>query len=194
MTPPDSRLPTQLRVVGATDLERRLLDAGSRELPSVELTQKMQRALGLSIAASAMTAAAVKSSGTAAAAASAATSAPAFAWPVISVGVLALAVTGAVVGLRSTATHHATQRPIVTVPRVVLGPAPMAPEPTAAPSPAPAARTLAHSAAQSSHAHRHAVAASTPPAAPSRRAPTIGPSPSSIATTAATARGPSVRR
>ena len=62
VTPPDSKLPTQLRVVGATDLERRLLDAASRELPSVELTRKMQQALGLSIAASAMTAAAVKSS------------------------------------------------------------------------------------------------------------------------------------
>ncbi len=60
VTPPDPKLPTQLRVVGATDLERRLLDAGSRELPSVELTRKMQQALGLSIAASAMTAAAAK--------------------------------------------------------------------------------------------------------------------------------------
>jgi hypothetical protein len=41
VTPPDSKLPSQLRVVGATDLERQLLDAASRELPSVELTRKM---------------------------------------------------------------------------------------------------------------------------------------------------------
>ena len=39
--PPDSKLPSRPRVVGATDLERRLLDAASRELPSVELTGKM---------------------------------------------------------------------------------------------------------------------------------------------------------
>jgi len=158
VTPPDSRLPTQLRVVGATDLERRLLDAGARELPSVELTRKMQQALGLSIAASAMTAAAVKSSG----AAAAATSAPAFAWPAISVGVLALAVIGAVVGLRSTVSHHATSKPAVTAPAVVLGPAPMAPEPVAAPSPATTPRAVERSAALPSHARHHAVAAATP--------------------------------
>ena len=158
--PPDSRLPTQLRVVGATDLERRLLDAGARELPSVELTRKMQQALGLSIAASAMTAEAVKSSGTAAA--TAASGAPAFAWPAISVGVLALAVTGAVVGLRSTVSHHATSKPAVTAPAVVLGPAPMAPEPVAAPSPATTPRAVERSAALPSHARHHAVAAATP--------------------------------
>jgi hypothetical protein len=154
MTPPDSRLPTQLRVVGATDLERRVLDAASRELPSVELTRKMQQALGLSIAAGAMTAVAAKSSSAAAAAAGA----PTFAWPAISVGVLALAVTGAVVGLRSTAGHQATSRPAITVPTIVLGHAPVAPEPIAAASPAPTPR----SAAAPAHAHRHALAAATP--------------------------------
>ena len=156
MNPPDSRLPTQLRVVGATDLERRLLDAASRELPSVELTRKMQQALGLSIAASAVTAAAVKSSG----AAAAATGAPAFAWPAISVGVLALAVTGAVVGLRSTASHQAASRPAAAVQAVVLGPAPVAPEPVAAPS--PVARAVERPASIPTRAHRHAVASATP--------------------------------
>jgi hypothetical protein len=164
VTPPDSELPSQLRVVGATDLERRLLDAASRELPSVELTRKMQQALGLSIAASALTAAAVKSSGTAAA--TAAASAPAFAWPAISVGVLALAVTGAVVGLRSTASHHPTTRPIATAPAVVLGPAPVAPEPIAAPTTAPATaatlRAVERPASRSARAHHHALAAATP--------------------------------
>lgn len=159
MTPPDSKLPTQLRVVGATDLERRLLDAASRELPSVELTQKMQQALGLSMAASAMTAAAVKSSGAATATSTVTTGAPAFAWPAISVGVLALAVTGAVVGLRSTAIHHTAQRPLATVPAVVLGPAPVAPEPIVAPSPASTARAFERRPSAPARAHHHALAA-----------------------------------
>ena len=159
VTPPDSKLPSQLRVVGATDLERRLLDAASRELPSVELTKKMQQALGLSIAASALTAATVKSSGSAAA--TAATSAPAFAWPAISVGVLALAVTGAVVGLRSTAGHHAAQRPVATAPAVVLGPAPVAPAPIAPPAPAPVTPAFERHASVPARAHHHALAAAT---------------------------------
>ena len=158
--PPDSRLPTQLRVVGATDLERRLLDAGSRELPSVELTRKMQQALGLSIAAGAITAAAVKSSGTAAA--TAASGAPAFAWPAISVGVLALAVTGAVVGLRSTAVHHAPPKPVASVPAIVLGPAPVAPEPVAAPASAPTARVFERSASIPARAHHRPLTSATP--------------------------------
>ena len=159
VTPPDSKLPSQLRVVGATDLERRLLDAASRELPSVELTKKMQQALGLSIAASALTAAAVKSSGSAAA--TAATSAPAFAWHAISVGVLALAVTGAVVGLRSTAGHHAAQRPVATAPAVVLGPAPVAPAPIAPTAPAPVTPAFERRASVPARAHHHALAAAT---------------------------------
>ena len=162
MLPPESKLPTQLRAVGATDLERRLLDAASRELPSVELTRKMQEALGLSIAASAITAAAVKSSATT----TAAPVAPAFAWPAISVGVLALAVTGAVVGLRSTVTHHAASRPAAvaatTTPALVLGPAPVAGEPTAAPSPAPAARAVERAASIPSRARTHALGTATP--------------------------------
>ena len=159
VTPPDSKLPTQLRVVGATDLERRLLDAASRELPSVELTRKMQQALGLSIAASAMTAVAVKSSG--AATTALATGAPAFAWPAISVGVLALAVTGAVVGLRSTASHQAAPRPVATLPAVVLGPAPVAPAPLAAPAPAARAFERPAFVPAPARAHHHALAAAT---------------------------------
>ena len=163
MTPPDSRLPTQLRVVGATDLERRVLDAASRELPSVELTRKMQQALGLSIAASTMTAATVKSSS---GAAMATTGAPAFAWPAISLGVLALAVTGAVVGLRSTAGHHAMSRPAVTVPATVPGPAPVAPKMIVAASPAPTARAAELPASSSARAHRRAGAAALAAATP----------------------------
>lgn len=164
MTPPDSRLPTRLRVVGATDLERRVLEAASRELPSVELTQKMQQALGLSIAAGAITAAAAKSSSTAAA--TAAGSAPAFAWPAISVGVLALAMTGAVVGLRSTASRQATGKPTVTVaaatPAAVPAPAPIATTPLAAASAGAVARGVERPASFPTRPRRHALAAPTP--------------------------------
>ncbi|HEY6475516.1 MAG TPA: hypothetical protein VI456_02980, partial [Polyangia bacterium] len=119
MNRPDGRLPSQLRVVGATDLERRLLDAGARELPSVELTKRMQQALGISLAAGAVTAA-TAATAKAATAAGAGSAAPAFAWPAISIGVLALAVTGAVVGVRSTVSHHPVSRPATMVPAPAL--------------------------------------------------------------------------
>ncbi len=116
----DSRLPSQLRVVGATDLERRLLEAGARELPSVELTKRMQQALGISIGVGVATAATTAKAATAAGVGSAA---PAFAWPAISIGVLALAVTGGVVGVRSTV-HHTTNRPVVALAARVPEPTP----------------------------------------------------------------------
>jgi hypothetical protein len=130
-------LPTRLRVVGATDLERRVLDAAARELPSVELTEKMQKALGISLAAGALAAAA---KATAAGAKVSGAASPAFAWPAISVGVLALAVTGAVVGLRSNANHHAANTAAATA----LSPAPaVAPIITTPATAAPAFSSLA---------------------------------------------------
>jgi hypothetical protein len=112
------------------------------------------------MAASAITAA-VKSSGTATA--TAASSAPAFAWPAISVGVLALAVTGAVVGLRSTANHHAASKPVAvvatTTTALVPAPAPMAAGPVAAP-PAPA-QAVERPSSIPARAHHHALAAAT---------------------------------
>jgi hypothetical protein len=153
---PDGRLPSQLRVVGATDLERRLLDAGARELPSVELTKRMQQALGISLAAGAATAA-TAGTAKAATAAGVGSAAPSFAWPAISIGVLALAVTGAVVGVRSTASHHATSRPVTLLP-----------EPTLAPTPAlaPTVGTVSAPRAAGEHrlaapAHHHAAVAAT---------------------------------
>jgi hypothetical protein len=165
VNPNDSRLPSQLRVVGATDLERRLLDAGARELPSVELTKRMQQALGISLAAGAATAA-TAGTAKAAAATGAGSATPAFAWPAISIGVLALAVTGAVVGVRSTAGHHATPRPApplaARLPEPELAPAPVetptATEPAAAPVGRPAAVSL-RAGAPSRH---HAAGAATP--------------------------------
>jgi hypothetical protein len=140
----DTRLPSQLRVVGATDLERRLLNAGARELPSVELTRRMQQGLGISLAAGVATAAsatAAKAATTAGAGA-----APGFAWPAISIGVLALAVTGAVVGVRTTAGQHApTRAPAVLPVSSPTGtPAAVAAPPAADPvAPAPVA-PIAH--------------------------------------------------
>ena len=162
----DSRIPNQLRVVGATDLERRLLDAGARELPSVELTRKMQQALGISIAAGAVTAtatAAAKSSGLGAAASTGAT-APAFAWPAISVGVIALALTGAVVGVRSTVNHHAAGKPRAAVAAPAVAPA-IAPPPAAAPIAAVAPAVAVAPAGAVASARAVAPAAGIAPAA-----------------------------
>jgi hypothetical protein len=151
-------LPSQLRVVGATDLERRLLNAGARELPSVELTKRMQQALGISLAAGVATAATTAKAATVAGAGAAA---PAFAWPAISIGVLALAVTGGVVGVRSTV-HHAANRPAVTLAARVPEPTP-----TLAPVEAPtAAAPFAHPAVveirAAAQARHHAAVAATP--------------------------------
>jgi hypothetical protein len=127
----DTPLPTRLRVVGATDLERRVLNAAARELPSVELTEKMQKALGISLAAGALAAAAKATTATAKASSAAA---PAFAWPAISVGVLALAMTGAVVGLHSNASHHAASKPAAAVIAPATAAAPTLATAAAAPS------------------------------------------------------------
>jgi hypothetical protein len=153
----DGHLPSQLRVVGATDLERRLLNAGARELPSVELTKRMQQALGISLGAGVATAATTAKAATVAGAGS---SAPAFAWPAISIGVLALAVTGGVVGVRSTV-HHAANRPAVTLAARVPEPTPtLAPveAPTAA---APVAPAVVETRATAPARH-HAVVSATP--------------------------------
>ena len=167
MNPNDSRLPSQLRVVGATDLERRLLDAGARELPSVELTKRMQQALGISLATTAATAA-TASTAKAAAATGAGSATPAFAWPAISIGVLALAVTGAVVGVRSTASHHATPRPAPPLaarlpePAPELAPAPVETPTVTEPAAAPVGRPAAVSLRAGAPSRHHAAGTATP--------------------------------
>ena len=151
----DPPLPRQLRVVGATELERRLLEASARELPSVELTRRMQQGLGISLIAGAATAATTAKAATAAGAGAT----PAFAWPAISIGVLALAVTGAVVGFRTTASLHASTR--ARAARSVASPpstpaALEAPPAAAEPLAPPAAAPIEHR--EPGH-HRAAVAA-----------------------------------
>ncbi|HLK91643.1 MAG TPA: hypothetical protein VKZ18_17255 [Polyangia bacterium] len=151
----DGRLPSQLRVVGATDLERRLLEASARERPPVELTERMQKALGISLAAGAAATAAGAAKAQAAAAGAAT---PAVAWPAISIGVLALAVTGAVVGVRSTAGHHAAARPAQAI-AISSPPSPLIAPPAPATPPAPA--EVEHRAA-AAPAHHHRAPAATP--------------------------------
>jgi len=80
--------PTRLTVVGATDLERNLLQAARRERPSPELTKRMAAGLGISVAAAVTTAAAPV----------AAAKTTLAAW--ISGSVIAVAVAAGVVGVR----------------------------------------------------------------------------------------------
>lgn len=47
MSKTEAELPERLRSAGATDLERRLLDAAGREAPSRELTERMAVSLGI---------------------------------------------------------------------------------------------------------------------------------------------------
>ena len=49
MSKPETEVPERLREAGATNLERRLLDAASREQPSRELSERMAQAIGISI-------------------------------------------------------------------------------------------------------------------------------------------------
>jgi hypothetical protein len=89
--------PKRLTVVGATDLERTLLQAARRERPSPELTARMAAGLGIS-AAAAVTAATAPA---AAAAPVVAAKTSLAIW--VPAGVLAMAVTAGVVGYRSSA-------------------------------------------------------------------------------------------
>lgn len=116
--------------MGATDLERSLLQAARRERPSAELTALMAAGLGIS-AAMATTAAAATAPAAAAAPTAAAFGAPAAlgktaslaTW--ISAGVLAVAVAGGVIGARLSASPRngagkpaATAAPIAAVARI----------------------------------------------------------------------------
>ncbi|HVZ87908.1 MAG TPA: hypothetical protein VHG72_13120 [Polyangia bacterium] len=142
--------PAQLRVMGATDLEQRLLDGAARELPSVELTDRMKKALGISAA---IGTAAVAARLADAAATSAATAAPvaagtsSAAWTWLSAGVVALAMTGAA----AVGVHWSSGRKPAEVIAAPAPPIPVAPAPEAA----PVARPVAH-------AHHHAPVAGAP--------------------------------
>jgi hypothetical protein len=130
--------PKRLTVVGATDLERTLLQAARRERPSPEQTARMAAGLGISIAAATSTAAAA----TAAAAAPAAVVTTTTAW--ISAGVVAVAVAATVVGVRlSAAPHGAGKAADRAAPAAIAPPAPRAEEPPIAVAAVPAGASVA---------------------------------------------------
>jgi hypothetical protein len=134
--------PERLTVVGATDLERRLLAAGTHEQPSPELRQRMAMAIGVSAGLGAAT-------GVAAAAASSKGAATATALlPWISAGVVALTV-GGLVAMRSWSPSQSPARQPAAAPAVAPAPA-RVPETAAgrpaleAPRPAVAPPSTAH--------------------------------------------------
>ncbi len=132
--------PQPLRVVGATDLEQRLLAAAGTEQPPPELSRRMARGLG--IAAGAGLTVAARS-------ATAAGSGPI--WPTVWAAVAALAVGGAVVGW---ARGHGPRAPA----RAVVAPASALPTVAAAPAP-PIAAATADAPRSTPRAHRHRLAA-----------------------------------
>ena len=102
--------PKRLTVVGATDLERSLLQAARRERPSHELTARMAAGLGIS-AAAAVTAAAPSAAAAAAPVAAAKTTLTAW----VSAGVLAAAVATGVVGVRLSSPPAGQHEPAAAV-------------------------------------------------------------------------------
>ena len=134
----NDRDPERLRVQGASDLEQRLLAAAAAEEPPPELTRRMARGMGIAAGV-----AATATSSTTVAAGSG------LLWPLVSAGVAALAVAGAVIawsGTHRPATAGAPAPPVRTA------------APAAAPAPAPA--PALEPAAPAPHArHRHLAAA-----------------------------------
>jgi hypothetical protein len=144
-----SRIPERLRSAGATDFERRLLQSGAREQPPRELSERM--AAGIGVSAPVLLAAPAPTLKPVAPTSAAAVGARAL-WPWLSGAVVALAVGGVVLGVRShthavPAVHavhvvHVSSRPaVVPLPaRAALSASPSTPsvplEATPAPQPA----------------------------------------------------------
>ena len=123
--------PKRLTVVGATDLERMLLQAARHERPSPELTKRMAAGLGISAAVVAAPAAAAPMAVAKAGVAS---------W--IPASVLAVAVAAGVVGVGLAGGHKRAgsatapapaQTPMIVAPRVEEAPAPSPAETASAP-------------------------------------------------------------
>jgi len=152
VTSKTSNDPKRLTVVGATDLERTLLEAARREKPSPELSRRMAAGLGISAVLGSAVAAAP-----AAAAPAAAVAASSFgAW--ISAGVLAGAVVAGVVGVRMSA-HRPAARPADRAAPAAVS-ARVATAPIEAPVQAPAAAEK-----RTERAHHHVLPVPAVPAA-----------------------------
>jgi hypothetical protein len=145
MSRPPADLPERLLQSDATDFERRVLEAALDRKPSSAASSRMAKALGVS-AMTIGTATAKTVAAGAAAAKVTATAGASVVWPWVSIGVLGLAVAGAVVGVR--ASHEAHERPAAP-PRVTASPqpepAPQAPTPPAEVVTAPPPRAVAAS-------------------------------------------------
>jgi hypothetical protein len=109
MSPRD---PKRLRLTASSALQRRALEESAHEEPSPELRDRMARALGVSAAAVASSAALAKTAVSAPASAKIAVGASASTTPVlpwIAVGVLGLALAGAIVGTQAWKTSPSVQ-------------------------------------------------------------------------------------
>jgi len=134
MSRPDADFPERWREVGATDLERRLLEATAHEEPSPELRERMALAIGVSTAAIAAATGGAGLGTAATASKAAAGSSRLLLW--ISSGVVVLAVTGAVV---ATGTWTGSAPQVSPASPAVIAAAPSPTAPTAPMEVAPAA-------------------------------------------------------
>ena len=146
------RDPKRLRLVASSALQRRVLDETAHEAPSPELRDRMARALGISAAAVASSAALAKTAAAASKAAVGASASTTSVLPWMTVGVLGLALAGAIVGTRAWKTSplpqpaptvkasapasEAESAPAAPVPLIVMDPASFAvapPQPESSP-------------------------------------------------------------
>jgi hypothetical protein len=114
---------------GATDLERRLLEAAADEQPSPELRGRMAQAIGVSAAALGAGIAATKLGAGATASKAAAGSSSLLLW--ISAGVVSIAVVGGIVAARAYGTAQSSGASVPPVPTPSAAPAEVAPAATA---------------------------------------------------------------
>jgi hypothetical protein len=119
--------PTRLTVVGATDLERTLLQAARNERPSPELSARMAAGLGISVGAALTTAAAPAAAAAPAVAAATKTATLSAVSGWVSAGVLAVAVTAGVAGVRMS--HVPAPAPSAVAPAATLQIAPPVADP-----------------------------------------------------------------
>ncbi|HKO52284.1 MAG TPA: hypothetical protein VJV79_31465 [Polyangiaceae bacterium] len=137
MTKQGADLPQRLHREGATDLEQRLLEAAGREQPSAELSDRMARAIGISMSASGITSTGGAKAGTATVKAGNASSSLV---PWITGGVVAVGVAvGAFVATRPSATPSvASATPSASVATLLVATPESTPAVETPPSDAPA--------------------------------------------------------
>jgi hypothetical protein len=134
---PPNDIPEPLVTADATDFERRLLHAAREERPSAASSARMAKRLGIAAAAATVTLpvaaakALVAEAAAAKAAAGAATAGAATIWPWVSVGVVGLAIAGAVIGTRASSPARPAP-PALTAPRALTAPTPPSPPPAVA--------------------------------------------------------------